>query len=114
MPRMPSGKLAGLTIAGSLLAACVSPLAERAEPRVAVGGDSPVAVAIHRVAAESGVSAPLLATLVHLGSRFQILAPAHTHGREVVGIFGLDPGTVARGVPARACGSRPDTAPSSQ
>lgn len=94
---MPSGKLAGLLFTGWLTAACVSPLSERAEPRIAVGGDSPVVAVIDRVAAESSVPAELLATMAYTGSRFAITRDEHTHGRGAVGIFGLDPASVARG-----------------
>lgn len=113
MPRMPSGKLAGVAIdvahhfaslrapalaIAAALAGCVSPLAERGgEPRIAVGGDSPIVSMIDRVAAESGVPAALLATMAYLGSRFEIAGDAHTHGRGAVGIFGLDPASVDRG-----------------
>ncbi len=95
MARMPSGNLAGLTLV--VVAGCVSPLAERGEPRISVGGDSPVVSVIDRVAAESGVPSALLATMAYTGSRFEITRDEHTHGRGAVGIFGLDPASVAHG-----------------
>lgn len=97
---MPSGKLAGLAIATSLVTGCVSPLVERSESQIAVGGDSPVVSAIDRVAADTGVPSALLAALAHVGSRFRIVGADHhaeAHGAGAVGIFGLDPAAVAHG-----------------
>ncbi len=93
---MPSGTLAGLCVS---LVACVSPLAERAELRATdrIGGDSPIVAVIDRVAADTGVPSSLLATMAHLGSRFRIVGETEAHGRGAVGIFGLDPATVAHG-----------------
>jgi hypothetical protein len=91
---MPTGRLAGLCVA---FAACVSPLAERAEPRIAVGGDSPIVGMIDRISAETGVPAALLATIAHVGTRFRITTDHHTHGAGAAGIFGLTPATVAHG-----------------
>ncbi len=92
---MPTGKLAGLCLA---LSACVSPLAEKAEPRIAVGGDSAIVGAIDRVSAESGVPSALLAAMAHLGTRFRIAADdGHAHGNGAVGILGLSPAEMIRG-----------------
>jgi uncharacterized protein (TIGR03382 family) len=90
---MRSGKLAGLCV---LAAACVATPKERAEPKIAVAGESPIVGAIDRVARETSVPAPLLAAIAHSQTRFR-MPSGHAHGRVVVGILGLPTGEALRG-----------------
>ena len=81
----------GLALA---VTACVAPLSDREDPRVAVGG--PSASAFVQVGAETGVPAELLAALSYVETRMQVV-DAHAHGREALGILGLSSEDLARG-----------------
>jgi len=85
----------GLVLA---LAGCVTPLSDREEPRVVVGGTSLLAAAFVQVGAETGVPAELLAALSYVETRFSFVdSHGHSHGNDAAGILGLSPEDLAHG-----------------
>jgi uncharacterized protein (TIGR03382 family) len=96
---MGSGKLASfcavVAFAGGAVA-CVAPARERAEPQIAIAGDSPIVESIDRVSRDTGVPAPLLAAIAHSQTRFRV-PTGHAHGRTSVGILGLPEAELLRG-----------------
>ncbi len=73
------------------LAGCVASPAESPEPRVALGGDSPLVAAFERAEYDTGVPAELLASLAYVETRLQNVTAMHAHDAPAYGVFGLSP-----------------------
>lgn len=89
------GKLAALCVALAAIG-CIEQPRERAEPRIAVGGDSPIVGALYRVADRSGVPVEVIAAVAQSQTRFRIV-DASEHNRTAAGIFALPPDAIAHG-----------------
>src|SRR4051812_23676680 len=97
MAVMRQGFLAGFAMASLVsAAACVAPLSDSAEPKVAVGGSSHLAPLFTRVGAEMGVPSELLAAVSYVETRFE-LVDSREHGRTTLGLLGMTPDDLARG-----------------
>ena len=98
MPPMRMGSLAGFAMASLLVGACVAPLSDGSEPKVALGGTSHLVGMFQRVGAETGVPPELLATVSYVETRLRFVQSmgAGEHAPHL-GLLGLSPEDLALG-----------------